>query len=117
MHPGFLWASRLAGHVLGMVVGLSLGGWDTAEAVAVPSLVLRSCPHTALVSVAVKTYPRYQRGEASLGTAGKARSSSTATVFGSTRSRMVNNFTSACCASRLARGNSRKRTHSEASSN
>ena len=52
--PRVLVASRLAGHVLGMVVGLSLGGWDTAEAVAVPSLVPRSCPHTALVSVAVK---------------------------------------------------------------
>src|SRR6478736_2657517 len=38
----------LVGHVLGMVPGFSLGGWDTAEAVAVSSLVLRSCPHTAL---------------------------------------------------------------------
>ena len=29
-------------------------------------LVLRSCAHPPLVSVAVKTYPRYERDEASL---------------------------------------------------
>jgi hypothetical protein len=37
--------------------------------------------------------------------------------FGSTRSGMVSNCTSVCCPSRLARGNSSKRTRSETSSN
>src|SRR5271156_5986811 len=39
------------------------------------------------------------------------------TLFGSTRSRMVSNFTSACCTSCLARGNAQGQTHSETSSN
>ncbi len=42
---------------------------------------------------------------------------STPTGFGSTRSRTVSNFTSACCTSRLARGNAQGQTHSETSSN
>jgi hypothetical protein len=46
-----------------------------------------------------------------------AGSCSTPEGFGSTRSRMVSNFTSACCTSSLARGNSQGRTHSETSSN
>ena len=33
------------------------------------------------------------------------------------RPRMVSNCTSACCTSRLARGNAQEQTHSEASSN
>jgi len=37
--------------------------------------------------------------------------------FGSTRSRMVSNFTSTCCTTRLARGNAQQQTHSETSSN
>jgi hemoglobin len=31
MHPRVLWAGRLAGHVLGIVVGFSFGGWGTAK--------------------------------------------------------------------------------------
>jgi hypothetical protein len=38
-------------------------------------------------------------------------------VSGPTRSKIVNNLTSAWCTSRLARGNSQGRTHSETSSN
>jgi hypothetical protein len=37
--------------------------------------------------------------------------------FGSMRWRMVSIFTSACCTSRLARGNAQEQTHSETSSN
>jgi hypothetical protein len=39
------------------------------------------------------------------------------TLFESTRSRMASHCTSACCASRLARGNAQEQTHSETSSN
>jgi hypothetical protein len=50
--------------------------------------------------MAAKTYPRYARDEASLQNASQsAESSSTPKAFGSTRSRMVSNFTSACCTS------------------
>ena len=38
-------------------------------------------------------------------------------VSGPTRSKMVSNCTSACCTSRLARGNAQQQTHSETSSN
>src|SRR5271166_1809372 len=81
-------------------------------------LVLRSCAHPPLVSVAVKTYPRDERDEASLperqpelGVLRRLR------VSGRRASRMVSNFTSACCTSRLARGNAQGQTHSETSSN
>jgi hypothetical protein len=50
-------------------------------------------------------------------TTARAGSCSTPEGFGSTRLRMVSNFTSACCTSRVARGNSQGRTHSETSSN
>jgi Bacterial regulatory proteins, tetR family len=50
-------------------------------------------------------------------TTARAGSSSMPKGFGSTRSRMVSNCTSACCTSRLARGNAQRQTHSETSSN
>ena len=60
-----------------MFSGASQGHADTALArraqvrIARGGLVLRSCPHPPLVSVAVKTYRRYQRGEASRGNGGQ----------------------------------------------
>src|SRR5277367_5529370 len=50
-------------------------------------------------------------------TTARAGSCSTPKGFGSTRSRMVSNCTSAWCTSRLDRRNSQGRTHSKTSSN
>jgi hypothetical protein len=64
-----------------------------------------------------QTYPRYVPAGAGFENGARARSSSTPKGFRSTRSRMVSNFTSACCTSRLARGNAQGQTHSQTSSN
>jgi hypothetical protein len=50
-------------------------------------------------------------------TTARAGSSSTAGGFGSTRSRIASNCPSACCTSRLGRGNAQQQTHRKTSSN
>jgi hypothetical protein len=46
--------------------------WRQPRSTARGGLVLRSCAHPPLVSVAVKTYPRYERDGASLQNAGQS---------------------------------------------
>ena len=76
-----------------------------------PNLAALSCGHARiLVSLSGgQDVPRHERGQ--------SWELFDAYGFRVDHLRMVSNCTSACCTSRLARGNSKGRTHSETSSN
>ena len=67
--------------------------------------------------MAVKTYPRYERDEASLHNDGQSWEIFDAEGFRVDALEDGEQFHVRCCTSRLARGNSQGRTHSETSSN